>query len=73
MLKKLKLKFFSGKGTEKARQLGKEGEDLAGITQQKERIPSLTNSKKYRVPDECMMKKSYGKLKMLVVKAIPNN
>lgn len=31
--------------------MGKEGEKLAGITQPKQRIPSLTNTAKYRVPD----------------------
>ncbi|MEL7658128.1 MAG: putative toxin, partial [Bacillota bacterium] len=40
--------------TDQARQLGKEGEDAAGIVNPKERIPSLTGTANYRVPDELL-------------------
>jgi hypothetical protein len=41
-------------GTELARKLGKEGEDAAGIIKAKERIPSLSGTAKYRIPDELL-------------------
>lgn len=36
----------------RARQLGRAGEEAAGITKNTQRIPSLTGTAKYRVPDE---------------------
>ncbi len=44
----------NGSGLEKARRLGQEGEEIAGITKPKERIPSKTQTANYRVPDELL-------------------
>ena len=41
-------------GTDLARQLGKEGENAAGIVNAKQRIPSLSGTAKYRIPDELL-------------------
>jgi len=41
-------------GASLARQLGKEGEDAAGIINAKSRIPSLSGTAKYRIPDELL-------------------
>jgi hypothetical protein len=41
-------------GTDLARQLGKEGEDAAKIVNAKQRIPSLSGTAKYRIPDELL-------------------
>jgi hypothetical protein len=41
-------------GTDLARQLGKEGEAAAGIINPKQRIPSLSGTAKYRIPDELL-------------------
>ena len=41
-----------GAGNVKSRQLGKEGENAAGIINAKEKRPSLSGTAKYRVPDE---------------------
>ena len=40
--------------TDLARQLGKEGEAAAGIINPKQRIPSLSGTAKYRIPDELL-------------------
>ncbi|HEX2926207.1 MAG TPA: putative toxin [Ruminiclostridium sp.] len=47
-------KGMSKSGTDLARQLGKEGEDAAGIVNAKQRIPSLSGTAKYRIPDELL-------------------
>lgn len=39
---------------EKIRNLGKEGEEKAGIYKQKERIPSLSGTASCRIPDELL-------------------
>lgn len=41
-------------GTNLARQLGIEGENAAGIVNAKQRIPSLSGTAKYRIPDELL-------------------
>ncbi|MFZ5985736.1 MAG: putative toxin [Bacillota bacterium] len=48
------VKGASKSGTDLARQLGKEGEDAAGIVNAKQRIPSLSGTAKYRIPDELL-------------------
>lgn len=48
------LKGTSKVGTDLARQLGKEGENVAGIVYAKQRIPSLPGTAKYRILDELL-------------------
>ena len=43
-----------GSKTELARKLGNQGEDVAGIVNSKTRIPSLSGTAKYRIPDELL-------------------
>jgi hypothetical protein len=53
-VKRVFTKETSKNRTDLARQLGKEGEDAAGIVNAKQRIPSLSGTAKYRIPDELL-------------------